>query len=305
MKLSSLNVIGYKNQQVPNTFITQPDPTEHLGIVLPGYRHSVDMPDLHYAGRILLDQGADLLRVEYVYYQTDFISQAENIQDEWLSSDVFTACNAALSYRPYKSITLVGKSLGTIAMGHLLADSRFRTSRMVTSTVAIALPARWSCVHNRRDGVSGLVFRMAVIARFSAGMVFDWWARRSYPSRSTPAESRAGQRYCPVGFHCTAHPPGDMYSHSQSRSGCALGDVDLAGGRELHRAFLSFPGGLAGARHIHPIHPCGKHLESTGTSVVVWLDGKAGAHIIDSGRRRSAGYRSDVGLLDGFTLGRS
>ena len=143
MKLSSLDVIGYKNQQVPNTFITQPDPTEHLGIVLPGYRHSVDMPDLHYAGRILLDQGADLLRVEYVYYQTDFISQAENVQDEWLSSDVFTACNAALSYRPYKSITLVGKSLGTIAMGHLLADHRFQQAKCVWSTPILTI--EWLC----------------------------------------------------------------------------------------------------------------------------------------------------------------
>jgi hypothetical protein len=143
MELSSLDVVGYKNQPIPNTFMAQPNPASHLGIVLPGYRHSVDMADLHYASRILLEQGADLLRVEYAYYQTDFVGQAESIQDEWLASDVFAACNAGLSYRPYRKITLIGKSLGTIAMGHLLADSRFQQANCIWSTPLLTV--EWLC----------------------------------------------------------------------------------------------------------------------------------------------------------------
>jgi hypothetical protein len=143
MELSSLDVVGYKDQRVPNTFIAQPHPASHLGIILPGYRHSVDMADLHYAGRILLEQGADLLRVEYVYYQTDFVRQPESIQDPWISSDVFAACNAGLSYRAYTKITLVGKSLGTIAMGHLLADSRFQRANCIWSTPLLTI--EWLC----------------------------------------------------------------------------------------------------------------------------------------------------------------
>jgi hypothetical protein len=57
MELSSLDVVGYKSQRVPNSFIAQPTPTSHLGVILPGLRHSVDMADLHYAGRILPEQG--------------------------------------------------------------------------------------------------------------------------------------------------------------------------------------------------------------------------------------------------------
>jgi hypothetical protein len=143
MELSSLDVVGYKNQQIPNTFIIQPTPTQHLGIILPGYRHSADMADLHYAGRILLEQGADLLRVEYVYYQTNFIVQPENEQDKWISSDVFAVCNAGLSYRSYEQITLIGKSLGTIAMGHLLADARFQRATCVWSTPLLTV--EWLC----------------------------------------------------------------------------------------------------------------------------------------------------------------
>jgi pimeloyl-ACP methyl ester carboxylesterase len=152
MELSSLDVIGYKNQQVPNTFIIQPSPTQHLGIILPGYRHSADMADLHYAGRILLEQGADLLRVEYAYYRTDFMEQPDSEQDKWISNDVFAICNTALSHRSYNQITLVGKSLGTIAMGHLLADSRFQSATCVWSTPLLTvewLRSRIEQVHPR------------------------------------------------------------------------------------------------------------------------------------------------------------
>src|SRR5574342_273278 len=113
--LSSLNIAGYKNQPVPNTFIAHPNPTKHLGIVLPGYRYAVEMPPLYYAGRILLEGGADLLRIEYAYYCTDFTKHPASEQDQWLASDVSAACEVGLSYRSYEKITFVGKSLGTLA----------------------------------------------------------------------------------------------------------------------------------------------------------------------------------------------
>ena len=99
------------------------------------------MPVLHYAGRILLEQGADLLRVEYTYYQTNFKDQPESKQEQWISKDVFAACNAALSQRAYDQITLVGKSLGTIAMGRLLANARFQSATCVWATPI--LPLEW------------------------------------------------------------------------------------------------------------------------------------------------------------------
>jgi len=134
MELSTFDVVGYNNQKVSNTFISQSNPKGHLGIILPGYRHSADMADLHYAGRILREQGADLLRVEYAYYQTDYLSQPESGQNQRISEDVFAVCNACLASRSYTKITLVGKSLGTKAMGFLLADERFQKADCVWST---------------------------------------------------------------------------------------------------------------------------------------------------------------------------
>jgi hypothetical protein len=141
--LNSLDIVGYKNQPVPNTFIARPTTTKHLGIILPGLRYSADMAPLHYAARILLDQGADILRVEYAYYRTDFSQRTQSEQDKWISSDVFAACNAGLSYRSYEKITLVGKSLGTIAMGHLLDDSRFQKAACIWETPLLTVD--WLC----------------------------------------------------------------------------------------------------------------------------------------------------------------
>ena len=143
MKLSSLDVVGYKNQEVPNTFIAHPDPVKHLGIVLPGYRYPADMPPLHYAGQVLVEGGADLLRVDYAYYRTNFMEQSDSEQDKWISSDVLAACDAALSQRSYEKLTLVGKSLGTIAMGHLLSDSRFQKAACVWMTPLLTVD--WLC----------------------------------------------------------------------------------------------------------------------------------------------------------------
>ena len=143
MEMSSLDVLGYKNQPVPNTFVIQPNPTKHLGVILPGYRHSVDMADLHYAGRILLEGGADLLLIEYAYNRTNFMKQSNSEQEKWISSDVSAICDVALAQRSYDQITLVGKSLGTLAMGHLLADDRFQSATCVWETPILTI--EWLC----------------------------------------------------------------------------------------------------------------------------------------------------------------
>jgi len=143
LKFDSLNVVGYRNEPIPNTLITHPNPMNHLGIILPGYRYPAEMPPLHYASSILLGQGADVLHVEYAYYRTDFMKQTQEEQDKWISSDVLAACEAGLSRRSYEKITLVGKSLGTIAIGHLLSDVRFQKATCVWMTPL--LPSEWLC----------------------------------------------------------------------------------------------------------------------------------------------------------------
>jgi hypothetical protein len=143
MDTHSLEITGYNRQPVPNAFLRQSAETDRLGVILPGYRHTADMPDLHYIASVLQSKGADVLRIDYAYPKTDFMKRSEREQADWLAADVRAAFAAGLRQRPYRNITLVGKSLGTLAMGHLLEDPAISSAGCVWSTPILA--SAWLC----------------------------------------------------------------------------------------------------------------------------------------------------------------
>jgi hypothetical protein len=117
----TLEINGYRGAPVPHTFFQQEKEADHLAILLPGVGYSAHMPLLYYPLRLSLDLGADALRVEYAYAaRAEYGALSAQEQARWLLTDVTAACRAALAQRRYREITLVGKSLGTLAMGHLL-----------------------------------------------------------------------------------------------------------------------------------------------------------------------------------------
>jgi hypothetical protein len=85
---------------------------------------------LHFPRRLLLERGADVLLLEYDYRgRVDFRMPRDPERDRWFFQDVAAACGAGLGQRPYSGVTLVGKSLGTLAMGYLLTEDARRLSR--------------------------------------------------------------------------------------------------------------------------------------------------------------------------------
>lgn len=121
--IESLEIAGYRDEPVPNTFYRQEGETRHLGILLPGIRYTTQAPLLFYPGRLLLASGADVLQVEYAYSQKpEFESLPDARQERWIFADVEAACQVALEQRPYQRLILIGKSLGTLAMGYLLSS---------------------------------------------------------------------------------------------------------------------------------------------------------------------------------------
>jgi dienelactone hydrolase len=119
---ASLRIAGSGGEPVPNAFLRQRGETAHVGVLLPGFAYTAEMPLFYYAERLLLAAGADVLRVDYRYHQRPGARDLpEQEQDRRLLADARAALDAALAQRPYREITLVGKSLGTLAMAHLLA----------------------------------------------------------------------------------------------------------------------------------------------------------------------------------------
>lgn len=121
--IKKLEVSGYGSKPLPNTFYKQEADTERLALVFPGYRYRCDGPLLYYPTTMLLSSGADVLLVEYTYDLLDGWRKSNSeTQKKWLFADSAAAFQTACKQRSYKQITLVGKSLGTQAMGHIIAS---------------------------------------------------------------------------------------------------------------------------------------------------------------------------------------
>jgi hypothetical protein len=118
-----LKIAGYRGELVPNTFFHQNGKTDHLAILFPGIGYTCQMPLLYYqTGLFLWSLGADVLWVEYRYDRADFKSLPNSEQETWFHADITASCKAGLEQRAYSKVTLSGKSLGTLALGHLLTS---------------------------------------------------------------------------------------------------------------------------------------------------------------------------------------
>lgn len=107
--------------QVPNTFFRQEEQTKHLALILPGLNYSCDMPLLYYAAQVMLAAGADVVQVKYDYSQSQSgrgFSLKEILPR--MRMDCVQTAQLALQQRDYEHLTLIGKSLGTLAIPLLL-----------------------------------------------------------------------------------------------------------------------------------------------------------------------------------------
>ena len=118
---TTLTIQGYRDEAVPNRLLRPEGAIDHLAVLLPGIGYTLDMPLFYYAEHLLLHRGWDVLRVEYAYNRRpEYQALPEPERDRWLQTDTMAAWRAALEQRTYGRVVLIGKSLGTLAMGHLL-----------------------------------------------------------------------------------------------------------------------------------------------------------------------------------------
>jgi predicted alpha/beta-hydrolase family hydrolase len=118
---TTLTIQGYRDEPVPNRFLRPEGAIDHLAVLLPGLGYTLDMPLFYYAENLLLERGWHVLRVEYAYNtRPEFQTLPKPERDRWLLADATAAWHAGLSQRIYERVVLIGKSLGTLAMGHLL-----------------------------------------------------------------------------------------------------------------------------------------------------------------------------------------
>lgn len=135
-----LSMVGHRDEPVPHTFYRQDGEASHLAMILPGLGYSCHMPLLYYPTELLLSLGADVLLVEYDYrqaWQDESLSLPDKLARVY--ADVRAAAASALAQREYSDFTVVGKSLGTFAITHLLeADLALRPQSCIYLTPLLA-----------------------------------------------------------------------------------------------------------------------------------------------------------------------
>ncbi len=120
INVSELELTGFKGQPVGGKYFKQEEPTHHLAIMFPGYGYTCDRALLHYSMQLLLNQGADVFQVNYAFgSKPGFWQSGEETRAIWFGADAAVAMQAVLEKGDYAQITIVGKSLGTLAVGHL------------------------------------------------------------------------------------------------------------------------------------------------------------------------------------------
>ena len=121
LAITQLEITGQDGQPIRNEFFRQPGTADELAVLFPGLRYTCDMPLLYYTTRLLLERGADVLQLHTDYNRLDFETAAPLARAQWIGADALAGLLAGQSQRSYTRLVLVGKSIGTLAIGFLLA----------------------------------------------------------------------------------------------------------------------------------------------------------------------------------------
>lgn len=101
---------------INNLYLTHNPKSDTIVILFPGADYSCDKPLLHYARKVGLLSGCDVLCLEYGYFKTSNFYHPDYL--ERTLSEVKETIQLCLS-NPYKHIYFISKSLGTIIAGEV------------------------------------------------------------------------------------------------------------------------------------------------------------------------------------------
>lgn len=116
-----LNIRGYRGRPLKNRLFKQSVDTQEVALVFPGLAYNSNMPLLYYSIETIITSGINVLTVDYDYSNNpEFLKQSARTRSEWLVGDVEAALNVITEKENQKVVCMTGKSLGTLALGHLL-----------------------------------------------------------------------------------------------------------------------------------------------------------------------------------------
>lgn len=150
MKVISDKVLS-TNREISYTLIKQDEESNHLAIILLGLGYTTQAPLLHFTTGIFLNKGSDILHVNYKYSKDEFSALSE---DEF-TRDILSVVGPTLERHPYTNFTLVGKSMGTIGLVHLLKLPSFKSARTIWLTPLLQRESVYEgLLHSNNQGIA-------------------------------------------------------------------------------------------------------------------------------------------------------
>lgn len=134
MKVREGTTTGYKDMTIPYGFISKTENPKGLAIILPGIGYTVRSPLLHFATGAFLNNGYDVLHINYQYHTDQYDHFTLEELKHALIADVMTVLNETLRDDRFQSYYLVGKSFGSLAMGEALQFDPLRNAKTVWLT---------------------------------------------------------------------------------------------------------------------------------------------------------------------------
>ncbi len=137
-----LDIKGYDDKRLKNKFYRQPNQTSKVALVFPGLAYNSTMPLLHYSIQAILASGINVLAVDYDYSNNqEFLQKPIRARNDWLIGDVEAALEHIVKEEKQDVVCLAGKSLGTLAVGHLLETrENLRDAKTIWLTPLIKNP---------------------------------------------------------------------------------------------------------------------------------------------------------------------
>ncbi len=120
---STLPIRASNGLPLANRFFRRSHPTNRLALVLPGINYTADMPLMYYTTQVLQFHGADVLQLRPDYQAPAFQNTPVEGRLSWMANDMRAGLAAGLAAGSYQQVILAGKSIGTLSMALLLAQS--------------------------------------------------------------------------------------------------------------------------------------------------------------------------------------
>ncbi|MGD7021211.1 alpha/beta family hydrolase [Rossellomorea vietnamensis] len=128
---------GYKGMEVPYSIVSKSEGCKDIAIILPGAGYTVQSPLLHFSTSVFLNKSFDVLQINYRYNDNSYDDFSMEEISEAIKVDVNTVIDEVFYHNSYENIYLIGKSLGTIAMGGVLNREEFSNAKAIWLTPLI------------------------------------------------------------------------------------------------------------------------------------------------------------------------